>query len=80
MDRDIRITLWLTRLLIAANLVCAIVNFAARNYLVAFASMLWTANCWVLAGSLRREARVRDEIRPFVAMRSFAREREKKDP
>jgi hypothetical protein len=77
MDRDIRIGIWLARLLMAGNLGCAIVNFAGRNYPVAIACLVWAANCWLLAGGVRREARVRDEIRLLAAMHhAITQERE----
>lgn len=76
MDSDLKIAIWMARLLIAANLGSAILNFLAYNYKVAFACLLWTANCVLMAHNARREARVRDEIRVLAAMQ-FGIEREK---
>lgn len=80
MDTDIRTAIWTARLLIAANLLCAVINIASHNYAVAFACLVWTGNCFVLAGAMRREARVRDEIRLLAAMHAtITQEREEEE-
>jgi hypothetical protein len=65
MDRDLRQSVWLARIMIAANVAVAIV---VRDYLACAAGIVWALCCVLWIKILHDQQHTRDEVRLSLAM------------